>query len=38
MQYDVRGAYDRAKLFTWTKTADDILEKVHRKGISNTVH
>jgi hypothetical protein len=27
---------DRAKPFTWTKTADELLDKIKRKSINNT--
>jgi transposase len=29
---------DRAKPFTWTKTADELLDKIKRKSINNTQH
>jgi hypothetical protein len=32
------SANDRARPFTWTKTADQILAKANRKKISNAGH
>jgi hypothetical protein len=34
----VDGYNERAKPFKWTKTADELLDKIKRKTINNTQH
>jgi hypothetical protein len=34
----IDGCNERAKPFKWTKTADELLDKIKRKTINNTQH